>query len=219
MKKDYWMPIFPDHYYHVYDRANTNGLIVFKDDLDREVFMQRWWKYSLPFFDTYAYCLLPDHFHLVIKVKPLTDAVWKSIVLLGGRQGAKFKLGLCDSNTFYASVFKALLISYSGYYNRKYNRRGTLWQPKFKRTLLPSTEVVKEKVQYVHRNPIHHGYCNCFSDWEYSSYNEYYQKDTSSFLKREQVLNLYKDNTDPLEAFDTAHRKYLESYFQKLMSV
>lgn len=56
-------------YYHIFNRGNNRENLFFEERNYRH-FLRLYAKYILPVVDTYAYCLLPNHFHLLIRVKP-----------------------------------------------------------------------------------------------------------------------------------------------------
>ena len=60
--------LIPGRYYHIYNRG-TNGEVLFKHPAYYEEFLQLYSKYSVPVADTLAYCLMSNHFHLLIRVK------------------------------------------------------------------------------------------------------------------------------------------------------
>ncbi len=58
----------PDCFYHIYNRG-VNSVKIFNEDQNYIFFLKKLLQYSLPVLDVYAYCMLPTHFHIVIKVK------------------------------------------------------------------------------------------------------------------------------------------------------
>jgi hypothetical protein len=62
------IPLEPGHYYHIYNRGNNRENIFFEERNFR-YFMQLYQKYILPACDTLAYCLMRNHFHLLVRVK------------------------------------------------------------------------------------------------------------------------------------------------------
>ena len=66
--KDVTTPLNPDQYYHIFNRGN-GGQWIFYKDRNYPYFLEKYGDYMLSYWDTYAFCLLPNHFHLMIKVK------------------------------------------------------------------------------------------------------------------------------------------------------
>ena len=66
MAFDYWQKLEEGKFYHIYNRA-TLDLKLFEDKLDYEGFLSSFRKYFEPYFETIAYCLIPNHFHFLCK--------------------------------------------------------------------------------------------------------------------------------------------------------
>jgi REP element-mobilizing transposase RayT len=66
------LPLRHDAVYHIYNRGN-NGQALFIEDRNYHYFLQLYTRHVHPAVETYAYCLLPNHFHLLIRVKPERD--------------------------------------------------------------------------------------------------------------------------------------------------
>lgn len=142
-------PIVPGEFYHVYNRG-TDKRIIFHDNADYRRFMELLYlsnckqpinvrdikktRQSVFDFDRGeqlvsigAYCLMPNHFHLLLT--PVEE-----------NNAAKFmnKLGT----------------SYSMYFNKRYNRTGALFQGPFKSQLAGRDEYLKYLFAYIHLNPV-----------------------------------------------------------------
>ena len=61
-------PLLPNCVYHICTHAVTHNNF-FTDNENYSFFLEKYQKFISPIADTYAYCLMPNHFHLVIKVK------------------------------------------------------------------------------------------------------------------------------------------------------
>ena len=55
-------------FYHIYNRGN-NRENVFLQELNYDYFMELWWKHTHRIAETYAYCLLKNHFHATVFTK------------------------------------------------------------------------------------------------------------------------------------------------------
>lgn len=115
--------------------------------------------------DVISYCLMPNHFHLLIK--QMTE---------GG-----------------ISEFVSKLInSYTKFYNVKYNRVGPLFQGQFKAVLIESDEQFIHVSRYIHLNPIASFLVNDLDDYEWSSYREY-TDNSKGICAKEEILGFFKD--------------------------
>ncbi len=60
--------LHPGHFYHLYNHANGNEDL-FREEKNYYFFLEKAGKYLSPYMNIYAYCLMPNHFHLLISVK------------------------------------------------------------------------------------------------------------------------------------------------------
>ena len=135
---------FDGQYYHIYNRGN-NGQKIFIAKENYNYFLRLYFKYLTKASETYAYALLPNHFHFIIKVK--------------------------DSEKI-SERFRRLFISYTKSVNKKFNRSGVLFESTFKHKLISNCEYLKNAIVYVNTNPEKHNIVSDFSTYKYSSYNE-----------------------------------------------
>jgi len=138
--------------YHLYNRGN-NKQDIFFDDENYIFFLKQFDKYLTTKLDVLAYCLMPNHFHLLVRIK-IIDGLAEADV---SRQTTK--------------AMRDFLISYSKSVNKKYSRSGALFQPKFKRKEVDNDFYFSWLVQYIHLNPVKAGLCKEPAEWRYSSYN------------------------------------------------
>lgn len=93
-----------------------------------------------------CYCFMPTHIHLVLKQ-------------LKDKGVSKF--------------VNNILNSYSHYFNIKHNRKGPLWEGRFKNVLIDTDEQFLHLTRYIHLNPVTEYLVDKPEDWKYSSYREY----------------------------------------------
>lgn len=65
--KKYTENLKPDTIYHVFNRG-INGINIFIEDKNYTYFLEKYDKYLSPIADTFAYCLLKNHFHIALKI-------------------------------------------------------------------------------------------------------------------------------------------------------
>jgi len=113
-----------------------------------------------------CYCLMPTHIHLV--VKQLID------------------LGI-------SKFMNNILNSYSRYFNIKHNRKGPLWEGRFKKVLVETDEQLLHLTRYIHLNPTTAYLVDKPIDWEYSSYKEYISDCNERICKYEDIIDIKPD--------------------------
>ncbi|MFY0605538.1 MAG: transposase [Cyclobacteriaceae bacterium] len=176
----------PETYYHVYNHANGDENL-FRTSENYYFFLKQWAKYIEPVADAHAYCLMPNHFHFLVRTKNEEDL-----------QGVKNPEGL-ESSKAYQQAFSNLFNSYSKAFNKMFERRGSLFVPNFKKKEITSEAYLTAVITYIHRNPIHHGFVDTLDDWPYSSYHAFLSARKTK-LRREEVLNWFGDKNDYIEA-------------------
>jgi putative transposase len=137
-------------------------------------------------FDTYAYCLLPNHFHLLIHVKDLS-----SLQAAEDPRGFRKPLGSDDEvGGWLAHQFGSFQNAYAKAYNKHFERRGPLFMPSFGRKLVQDESYFMNVVRYIHFNPVYHGIVQDIRDWKYTSYHAYLSSQTS-YLARYNALDYF----------------------------
>jgi len=156
------MKINTDTYYHVYNRGNNKASIFFEDE-NYIYFLNQFKHHVLPFCEVYAFCLMPNHFHLFIRIN----------------EKIPFEKGI-----------KNFFISYSKAINKRYNRVGSLFQGRYKASEITSDSYYTTIIRYIHQNPLVAGLIRNMEDYKYSSYNAYLSK-KKSMLNRQEVLEWF----------------------------
>ena len=96
-------------------------------------FLKRWKALISPYLDVAAFCLMPNHFHFLTRVKPLTEEIEASAKKEGTVRAEKFLEGQISHNDFLEDQFKRLFQSYALAINKQQQRTGSLLQKRFKR--------------------------------------------------------------------------------------
>jgi REP-associated tyrosine transposase len=175
-----------DRYFHVYTRANSEKDQLFVDHNNYIFFLKRYKKYIAPVFETLCYCLIPNHYHLLVKVKTSEE-----IYAYQKKKKYKYYNDELKINVFLQQQFANFHISYAKAFNKKYDRRGTLFQPKPKAKEISDINSCLRVCRYIHRNPIKHGLANMLVDWEYSSFQDYAGARKETVLHKELILSQF----------------------------
>jgi REP element-mobilizing transposase RayT len=161
-----------NRFYHVFNRGN-NSESIFKEQRNYDLFLGLIKKYLLPVADVYAYCLMDNHFHLLVRIKDKDE-------IMDGRKQEKPYLG-----------FAHLFSSYTQKINKTYNRKGSLFQEQLKRQIITDNDYFIQLVAYIHLNPVKHGFSDTL-DYYYSSYNALLS-DKKTLLARDEVFGFFGD--------------------------
>ena len=172
MKNRDYKVFAPDHYYHVFNRG-VGKMDIFQDEEDYKFFLFRLKEYLFPktedaplvrgassvsrrgyirkalpqgAFRLICYCLMPNHFHFLI---------------------------MQDTELSISKLMSKVCTGYSMYFNKKYERTGTLFQDQYKAVLVDSDAYLLWLSAYIHNNPHAAGFVKNLQDWQWSSYPDY----------------------------------------------
>ncbi len=185
------VPLLGGYFYHIYNRGN-NRETVFRTPENYRFFMDRYIHHVEPVAATFAYCLLPNHLHLLVYIR--TDSEQQS---WHDAQGNELPASWQPLPAHRA--FKNLFISYSMAFNRRYERTGSLFQKPFKRKHVDSDRYFTALVAYIHRNPQKHGLIDDYRGWPYSSYRAMLTE-TETRLQRSEVLRWFGGRSSFIDA-------------------
>jgi len=167
-------------YYHIYNRGN-NGENLFFEERNYPYFLKLYAHHILPIADTYAYCLLCNHFHALVRIKNQEE------------QAVQPKVPSQQFGNLFNAYAKAI--------NKAYDRTGSLFENPFGRVPITSESHLVHLVTYIHQNPQKHGFVTDFRTWPHSSYHAVLSHQPTH-LERDEVLAWFQG----LTAFEEAHR-------------
>ena len=167
----------PGTYYHIYNRANGSENL-FRKAENYRYFLRQWDKYISPVAVSLAYCLMPNHFHFLVRVREEAElAAFFEKRSKSKRRNNHLSKGFkplerlgSDYNKQISRQFSHLFNSYAQAYNKMFNRRGSLFMQNFKKKEITSDEYLLNVVAYIHLNPVRHGFVTAAVRWPHSSY-------------------------------------------------
>jgi putative transposase len=192
MKKHTTEPLEPDKIYHIYNRG-INGENIFKEERNYSYFLEKYAKCISPIADTYAYCLLKNHFHLAVKIKneqEILDFYLTKKNNVGEARSlpdVKNDVKIPDVTKIINQQFAVLFNGYAQAINKAFNRTGGLFEESFRRILVDNDHYFTELIYYIHHNPQKHGFVNDFRDYPHSSYHSHLSMALTK-LRRDEVL-------------------------------
>jgi len=189
-----------DGLYHIFNRGNNGNLIFFTRE-NYLFFLKKMRENLNPYGNIIAWCLMPNHFHILIEVvHPMmfTDRMTRSHPISKERS-------LNES-------IAVMLRSYTRAINKQENRIGSLFQQHTKAVYLNDTELSPAYFitkfgtignisvtefeypsvcfNYIHGNPINHGLAKYSEEWEFSSYRDYYCGRKGKLVNKERAFQL-----------------------------
>jgi REP element-mobilizing transposase RayT len=175
----------PGDVYHIYNRGNNRENIVIERK-NYGYFIRLVRRYLLPVVDVLAYCIMPNHYHLLVLVKQTPEVSETSGV----------------SRTV-SNAMMRLSVAYTKAINKRYSRVGSLFQRPFRAKPIPS-DLLLDVSCYVHHNPVAAGFVEDAVDWDFSSAREYLGVRKGTLPTPGPVLALLPD--------DTTYAAYLRDY-------
>lgn len=176
------IPLENGKYYHIYNRGN-NAIDLFYDIENYSHFLNLYAKYIDPVTETFAWCLMKNHFHILVYIKD-TDEI----------DIAKLEYSTTDKPKAVTASkqFSNLFNAYTLAINYRYNRTGSLFEKNFKRKLVTSESYFQKLIFYIHNNPVHHKFTKHIVEYPWTSYGTIVStKDTK--LQRDRVIELFGD--------------------------
>lgn len=150
------IPLEPGKFYHIYNRG-INSCSIFREKDNYEHFLGLYDKYISPVADTFAWVLMGNHFHLLVRIHTPNPEGFKNL------QGLEFGKRI---NQQFSNLFNA----YTKAFNKRYDRTGSLFEHTFRRKLISGQLYLKQVILYIHNNPVHHGFCSHPIEYPWSSY-------------------------------------------------
>jgi hypothetical protein len=202
-------PLLFDTYYHIYNRGN-NRENIFIEERNYNYFLSLFLKYIDPIAELFAYCLLRNHFHWLVRIKSeeeiradiKTLKVSSANKALSGQvhipkqeiSQSKKPLGSDYPSQQFSNFFNA----YAKAINKAYNRTGSLFQHPFGRVPVTSDRQFWNVIAYIHQNPQKHKFVDDFRDWKWSSYGVFLSE-KSTKLKRDFVMEWFGGRQEYLD--------------------
>lgn len=160
---------YPNLIYHIINRGNNRD-IVFVEEEDYYHYLNTIQRYKKKYqFHLYAYCLMTNHVHLLIKV---TD------------QGN------------ISRIMQSITVAHTRWYNFKYRRCGHVWQGRFHSPIVSEDGHLLKVMQYIEQNPVRAKMVEDPVQYRYSSYRLNIRKKDSKLIDRSEnkVFHILGEN-------------------------
>ncbi len=194
-------PILGGSYYHIFNRG-SNRQSIFYTPGNYTYFLKLLHQFLGNYVQFLAYALLPNHFHLILKVNDEISVEQKgnkgnrSLEEENGSFGS-FSI-IKDENEVGKAVvrqLKRMFITYAVAINKQENRVGNLFDPKYKRLEITNQEYLFYAIFYTHFNPEKHGLTDNFKNYRYSSFKAFLGSAPTN-INRKLVFEIFGDFED-----------------------
>ena len=173
------MKFYEDIYYHLYNRTN-NEEALFRSEENYLYFLKKYRYYLGEYLETVGYCLMPTHFHFLVRVKPFS------------KPSEGFKPSEGSNSLMISRKVGTLLNSYSQAFNKMWNRHGNLFNQKTNAKPVPSDRYLITLLTYIHQNPVRSKLVDRAEEWIFSSYRDYIDIRDGSLPSKELILGMIK---------------------------
>jgi len=160
----------PGQYYHIYNRAVSSDKLFYLPK-NYHYFFKLLKEGPGKFFDIIAFCLLPNHFHFIIKTNE----------------------NFSKSPNALSEAFRIMAISYSQAINKQEGRKGSLFMKPLKRKKIDNETYLRDLIIYVHLNPVSHNITYDFRSYKYSSFKYFANNEIRDSFISEIYYRLFDD--------------------------
>jgi REP element-mobilizing transposase RayT len=193
--RNYYPKIEHDRIYHIFNRG-INGIELFRNNENYEYFLKLYENHIHPIAETYAWALMKNHFHFLLRIKSREEISSTSATKI--------------PHQYFSNLFNA----YTQAFNKMFDRHGSLFERPFKRTIITNERYLKNVVVYIHQNPLHHFITEHILDYPWTSYQTMISK-KSTKITREKVLGWFDD----LGNFKAVHDQDIDGEILKEISL
>ncbi len=163
--KSFIDPLIENCVFHVYTRG-IDRKPIFLSDRHFKSFLRKYERLVSPYVNTYAFCLLDNHFHFLIRIKSKQEI--DKLIDLKQQPPRKVPVGI-----FVSRKIGNLLNSHAQMFNIATSRTGGLFESPFRRKPVDSSQYLTHLIKYIHLNPVKHKIHGNYEFYPYSSYREY----------------------------------------------
>lgn len=210
--EEFKAPFRYNQHYHVLFRS-IDGVPLFKNDKERMFFLQKWNRFISIIAEVWAYCLLNNHTHFIIKTKT-EEEVLTQLRQLNPEQITKAIDGYLKTPTeeIFRSIMErqvnSFLVSYTNTYNNYIQRKGGLFQQPFRRLFINDEAHLQQAIICTHANAQKHGLVNHFSEHRWHSYYSVLNHDTD-FINAAAVLEFFGGEQN----FEQVHKQQIDYFY------
>jgi putative transposase len=210
IQKKYLADLTEDNTYHIYNRTN-NREPLFLSDENRCFFLKKYSAYLSHFLDTYCWCLLPNHFHFLVRIKSTAEIknYLNNLEVLNASE-KNYLVAEQSCSKVLEKAFHRFFTSYSMAFNKTHNRKGNLFHRPFKRVEVTRDSHFTQAIVYIHANPLKHKMATDFMKYKWSSWQSVIS-DGPTQLLRQELINWFGGKEQLIKAHKDLTKFYFDS--------
>lgn len=215
INKKFLVQIECGHIYHIYNKTNDKEPL-FRFDEDYYLFLQLFKKYIALIADVFAWSLLPNHFHFLIRIKSEAEIERLILQIPVSERTVTQKHFLSNPNMelLAESQFRRLFTAYAMAYNKLYERRGNLFNRQYKRVRITHDQNFTNALVYIHANGLKHKLVEDFWQYKWTSYHLIVNNQKGDILKDEII-----DWFGSMQNFISVHEENSDYYYKFRKSI
>jgi putative transposase len=210
--EEFKAPFYFNRHYHVLFRS-IDGVKLFKNDKERIFFLEKWKRFISITADLWAYSLLDNHTHFIIKTNT-QEQVLHQLQQLNTEQKTKAidQFLKTPSEELFRPIMErqvnSFLVSYTNTYNNYIQRKGGLFQQPFRRLFINDEAHLQQAIIYTHANAQKHGLVKSFLDHLWHSYHAII-KDDATYVNTKAVLDFFGGKLK----FEQVHKQQIDYFY------
>ena len=203
------------NYYHIFNHA-VGKENLFRKNENFTHFLRLYDIFISSIADTFAWCLMPNHFHFLVRIKedqeigfldslekdsPDIYVKWKTYFPDNLRTNRKL---LLIRKPIAEKQFSHLFDAYAKAYNNSFKRKGQLFLKSFEMRHVTNQKYFKNLIFYIHNNPVHHGFVEHITEYPWTSYYSIISVKPTK-LQKEKVLDWFESDRNFKTYHNTKH--------------
>jgi len=188
-----------DFIYHVFNRSNEK---TFFTDENYLFFLRKVNVLLRPYCEILCWCLMPNHFHLLIKA---TDKTVENI-------NEKHR----EATQLLSKNIGTLISSYTQAINKQQNRKGSLWSHNTEAVCIEegSDNYGVNCFHYIHQNPVVAKLAEKCEDWEFSSYRDFMDMRNDNLVNKNLALELFNLSFKEIEEKSFVDEHIIKKFYK-----
>ncbi len=212
ISNEYKAPFACNQYYHILFRS-IDGIPLFKSELERRFFLEKWQRFLTMLLETWAFSQLDNHVHLIVRIRDQQEIIGQLNKLSAEaktKSMSRYLMQPIESLLDEVSErqVNSFMVSYANTYNNRSERRGGVFQQPFRRSIITEESHLQQAIIYTHANAQKHGLVSDFKLHNHNSYRMILDKN-EEFVSANAVLDFFEG----IKQFISVHTEQVAYFY------